>query len=203
MIDAMSPAADESAHRRDGPASGAGWRVRSTRHLFESKWYDLRQDELTLPGGQEITYTFVEHPGYAMVVPLLDDGRVLMERIWRHTLQRTTLECPSGGLDGDEPEAAARRELEEETGHRATTWRPLGRFFGSSGISSEQFHLFLATGLTDDGRMDREPTEDMELVRVPFGELRSRVLAGELGDAPSALGLLLAWESLRAQGETP
>jgi ADP-ribose pyrophosphatase len=185
--------------RRLQPADDGGWRCRASHYLFDSPWYKLRQDELTLPGGEQITYTSVEHPGYAMVVPLLDDGRVLMERVYRHTLQGVALECPSGGLDGEAPEVAARRELEEETGYRAEHFAHLGVFHGSSGISDEHYHLFLATGLRPDGRLARELTEQMELVEVPLGELRGMVLSGELQDGPSALGVLLASEMLRAQ----
>ena len=78
------------------------WKRRATRTLYESRWYNLRQDDLTLPGGEEITYTWVDHPGYAMIVPLLGDGRVVMERVYRHAPGRTLLECPSGGLDGEQ-----------------------------------------------------------------------------------------------------
>ncbi len=186
--------------RRRAPPDDGGWVRRASRYLFRSGWYNLRQDELTLPTGEEITYTLVEHPGYAMVVPLLDDGRVLMERVYRHTLQAVALECPSGGLDGDPPDVAARRELEEETGRRAGRLDHLGMFHGSSGISDEHYHLFLARDLTHDGRMAREPTEQMELVEVPLDELRRAVLAGEVTDGPSALGILLASERLRPQG---
>src|SRR5688500_4399882 len=93
-----------------------GWKRLSSRYLFESRWYRLRQDEVVLPDGQPTRYTLVEHPGYAMAVPVLDDGRVLLERIYRYPLRQTMLECPSGGLDGDAPQQAAGRELEEETG---------------------------------------------------------------------------------------
>lgn len=189
---------DESADRVQ-EADDGGWRVRSSRYLFESPWYKLRQDQLTLPSGEQITYTLVEHPGYAMVVPLLDNGCVLMERIYRHTLQAVALECPSGGLDGEAPERAARRELEEETAHRADRMQHLGVFHGSSGISDEHYHLFLATGLRPDGQLAREITEQMELVEVPLEHLRGMVLGGEVADGPSALGILLAWERLRAQ----
>ncbi len=186
--------------RRLQPPDNGGWLLRSSRKLFESPWYAVQQDELTLPSGEEITYTRIVHPGYAMVVPVFDDGQVLMERIYRHTLQGSTLECPSGGLDGEPPEVAARRELEEETGHRAARWEHLGVFQGSSGISDEHYHLFLATGLTNDGRMARECTESMELLMRPLAELRAAVLAGELQDGPSALGILLAWERRPGQG---
>ena len=102
------------------------WKRRSTRYLYESRWFNLRQDELTLPTGEDITYTTLEHPGYAVIVPILPDGRVVMERVYRHSLDSTLLECPSGGLDGEPPAVAAKRELEEETGYLADHIEPLG-----------------------------------------------------------------------------
>jgi len=174
-----------------------GWRRCGTRHLFESRWFNLRQDDVLLPTGEAITYTFVEHPGYAMVVPLLDDGRVILERIYRYTVRETVLECPSGGLDGEAPELAARRELQEETGWSADRMDPLGSFFGSNGISDERFHLFLATGLRPAGRPAREPTEQIEIVEMPLAEATELALDGRLRDAPSALALILALRHLR------
>ena len=171
-----------------------GWRRKASRYLFESRWFKLRQDELTLPNGDDITYTVVEHPGYVMVVPLLDDGRVVMEHVYRYPVQRTLLECPSGGLDGEAPDVAGRRELEEETGYRALTMAHLGRFTGSNGYSDETFDLFLATGLSADGTIRRENTEQIEVVLMPFAELRAMAAQGAIEDAPSALALLLAWE---------
>jgi len=168
------------------------WHRRSSRYLFESPWFRLRQDELTLPGGEEITYTSIEHGGYVVVVPLLDDGRVVMERVYRHTLERSLLECPSGGRDGDAPADAARRELEEETGYRAGKLEPLGRFHGSTGISNEHFDVYLATELRDDGTISREATEEIELVLVPFAELLRDARAGRVEHAPTALAILLA-----------
>ena len=76
------------------------WILEDSQYLMQSQWYALRQDRLRLPNGSQITYNIVEHPGYVLVVPLLEDGRVVMERIYRYTLGRTCLECPSGGLDG-------------------------------------------------------------------------------------------------------
>jgi ADP-ribose pyrophosphatase len=150
-----------------------------------------------LPAGEEISYTFVEHHGYAMVVPLLDDGRVLLERVYRYTVQRTLLECPAGGLDGEAPEIAARRELLEETGWAAETLEPLGSFYGSNGISNERFHLFLGRGLFHEGEPTLEATEQIELEFLPYEEARRRALAGEIEDAPSALALLLAAQAIQ------
>lgn len=169
-----------------------GWKRRASRYLWKSRWFNVRQDDLTLPTGEDITYTLLEHPGWVVVVPLLDDGRVVMERIYRHTVQRTLLQCPSGGREGDLPEAAARRELEEETGYRAARWTHLGHFVASSGSSDEEFDVYLATGLTADGTPHREPTEQMEIELIPLADLRAAALAGTFGDAPSALAILLA-----------
>jgi ADP-ribose pyrophosphatase len=172
------------------------WTRTDSRYLFQSRWYAVRQDALTSPAGQSITYTVVEHPGYVVIVPLLSDGRVVMERIYRYPLQRVALECPSGSLDGEAPEVAARRELEEETGYRAGHLKWLGKYAGSSGISDEEFSIFLATDLRADGVLRREITEDIEIELIPLVDLRVRVLRGELNDGSSALAILLACEAI-------
>jgi ADP-ribose pyrophosphatase len=171
-----------------------GWKRRASRVLFESPWLRLRQDEVTLPRGDAITYTYVDHGGYVVVVPILADGRVVMERIHRYTVGRSLLECPSGGLDGEEPIVAARRELEEETGYRAGRVVHLGTFYGSTGISNERFDVCLATQLRDDGTIEREATEQIEVELHPLSVLRERSLRGEIEDGPSAFALLLAAE---------
>jgi ADP-ribose pyrophosphatase len=160
--------------------------------LFESQWFKLRQDDVLLPSGEPITYTMVEHPGYSMVVPLLDDGRVILERIYRYTVQETVLECPSGVLEGESPESAAHRELREETGWSAERMLPLGSFFGSNGISDERFELFLATGLRQVGSPRREATEQIDLELMPLAAAAELALSGRVQDAPSALALILA-----------
>ncbi len=174
-----------------------GWITRSSRTLHETPWLRLRQDHVTLPTGEDITYSWVQQGGYVVVVPLLDDGRVVMEHVYRHTLKRSLLECPSGGLDGEDAITAGRRELEEETGYRAQSWTHLGSFFGSPGSSDERFEVVVARGLRRDGEIRREPTEQIEVVTFALDELLRRARAGEIEDGPSALALLL-WA---AQGE--
>lgn len=179
------------------------WRLLASRTLFESRWFNLRQDELQLPSGEAFHYNVVEHPGFVVVVALAASGEVVMERIWRHTVGRRLLECPAGGLDGDAPELAARRELEEETGWRATSLVNLGRFVSTAGVSDAEFDVFLAPESVPDGRLARESTEDIEVELIPLSKLRSMALRGQIEDAPSALGILLAAdrvERLRAEG---
>jgi ADP-ribose pyrophosphatase len=175
------------------------WTRTASRYLFQSRWYAVRQDELIAPEGKAITYTVVEHPGFVVIVPLLSDGRVVMERIDRYPLQRVQLECPSGGLDGEAPEIAARRELEEETGYRADRLIDLGKYAASSGISDEEFSIFLAMDVRPDGVLRREITEDIEIDVIPLADLRSMVLRGEITDAPSALAILLASEAIERE----
>jgi ADP-ribose pyrophosphatase len=172
------------------------WTRTASTYLFQSRWYAVRQDALVSPEGKAITYTVVEHPGYVVIVPLLSDGRVVMERIYRYPLRRVALECPSGSLDGEEPEVAARRELEEETGYRAGRVRWLGQYAGSSGISDEEFSIFLATEVSADGVLRREITEDIEIELIPLADLRAMVLRGDINDGSSALAILLASEAI-------
>jgi ADP-ribose pyrophosphatase len=121
-----------------------------------------------------------------------------MERVYRWTLDDWLLECPSGGLDGEPPEIAARRELEEETGYRAGALEHLGHFAASDGYSNERFDAFLARDVRPDGTPCREPTEQMEIELHPMEALRALALRGGLLDAPTSLAVLLAAERLRS-----
>lgn len=177
----------QDKQRHDG-----GWKRKTSRYLYQSQWYAVRQDGVGLPNGDDITYTMIEHPGYAMIVPLLDERRVILEQVYRYTVQQTLLECPSGGLDGQEPEIAARRELEEETGFLAGKMERLSAYYGSSGISDEVCHVFLATDLRRGGRIQRENTEQMEIVSLPFEHVYQAAMRGELLDGPTAFAILLA-----------
>jgi ADP-ribose pyrophosphatase len=129
---------------------------------------------------------------------MIDERHVLLERLYRYTLQAYSLECPAGGLDGDAPAAAAIRELREETGYVAGSVTPLATFNGSTGISDEVFHIFLATELQRTGEVQREATEQMELVQMPLGDAVRLAESGGIRDSSSALALILAERHLRS-----
>ena len=166
------------------------WEKIDSKYLWRSRWYNLRQDRLRAPGGDEFTYTLVEHPGAVWVVPITADGQIVLIWNYRYAVDDWCYEVPAGGLSGDlTPEQAARRELMEEVGGSAADLRCVGRFYTSNGISDEVAHVYLASGV-ELGEASREPTELMEVRLVPVDEALSMARSGEISDGPSALALL-------------
>ncbi len=172
---------------------------------------EFRVDTIERTDGTTGTRDVVGHPGAVAVLALDDAGRLLMVRQWRVPAGRALLEIPAGTLDvhdgvTEDPDVAARRELEEETGHRAATWRKLAEFWTAPGFASELMHLYLATDMAgvgaDDARLAPDEDERLELRHVPLDEAIAMVDAGELGDAKSILGIL--WlDRLRRTGALP
>jgi ADP-ribose pyrophosphatase len=170
---------------------------------------EFRVDTIERADGTTGTRDVVGHPGAVAILALDPDGRLLMVRQWRVPAERALLEIPAGTLDvhdgvTEDPDVASRRELEEETGHRAATWRKLGQFWTAPGFASELMHLYLATDMAgvgaDDARLTPDEDERLELRHVPLDEAVAMVDAGELGDAKSILGIL--WlDRLRRAGE--
>jgi ADP-ribose pyrophosphatase len=169
----------------------------SSRTLWHSQWYGLRQDTLRDGEGREFTYTVVEHPGSVVILPVTPEGEVVLIRQYRYPVDDFCYEIPAGGLGSDStPEAAALRELQEEVGGQATHLRYVGWYYPSNGISSEKAHLFLATDVKL-GETHREPTESMEIRLVSMAEALRMVRSGEISDGRCALALLWCEPLLR------
>ena len=167
--------------------------VVSSERLLEARVFAVVSERVRLPSGLVQDLVLVDHPGAVCIAPVLPDGTLLMVRQYRHAAGDWLLELPAGRLEaGEDPLVAARRELEEETGFVAEDLAHLGSYYGSSGISDEYFHLFLATGLRATGTMRREATEQMELEFIPLADAVARAYSGEILDAPSAMALMLA-----------
>ena len=168
----------------------ASWETIDSKYLWQSHWYNLRQDRLRTPEGGEYTYTLVDHPGAVWIVPVTAEGRVALIWHYRYPVDDWCYEVPAGGLSpGLSPEEVAHRELLEEVGGRAAELRHMGQFYTSNGISSEVAYVYLATGV-ELGETQREPTELMEIRLVPVEEALRMARAGEITDGPSALALL-------------
>ncbi|MBX5464681.1 MAG: NUDIX hydrolase [Clostridia bacterium] len=146
--------------------------------------------------GREVTHWYVDSPKVACVIPLLPDGRILLERQYRAALDRWILELPAGKAEpGESVEACARRELEEETGYRAASLRELLWFWPVPGYSNEEIHLFLASGL-EPGERKLDPGEELEVEALALETFLAEAEAGRIHDGKT----LLAAAHLRLHG---
>jgi ADP-ribose pyrophosphatase len=167
----------------------------SSSRLHAGRIVNLDLDTVRFPDGSTGTLEMLRHPGASAVVPLLDppedpDPRVLLIRQFRHAADGFIWEVPAGRLDpGEAPEACARRELEEETGMRASALERLTTIYTTPGFTDERIHLFLARGL-EPGNHSREADEFMELHRVRWSDVMRMVEAGEIQDGETLVSLL-------------
>ena len=167
------------------------WLTLERRYLYRNPWCAFRVDEVALPGGDTIEYGVLEGGGFASVVPLTQDGEVVLVHQWRQPLGDFTLELPSGGVDrGEDPRGAAERELFEETGFRAVGLEYLVSVHTSTGRTDEVCHLFRCLAVRDPGGPRPEPTEFIRVVEMPLEEAREKVSSGGITDAATVLGLL-------------
>ncbi len=172
--------------------------VVSSEVVYDGALSRVRVDDVEMPDGATAAREVVEHPDAVAVVPLLDDGSVVLLRQYRHPFGDYQLEIPAGKIDveGESPEETAGRELREETGLTAGSLERLTTFRNSSGWTDEATHVFVGREIRDEGRPDSFEAEheeaDMEIVRLPFDEAIAEVRAGTIVDAKTIIGLLLA-----------
>jgi ADP-ribose pyrophosphatase len=149
--------------------------------------------DLTLPNGRRTEMAMVRHPGSVGVVPLIDDGHVLMEHQYRPCIRETLLEIPAGTLEpGESPPACARREIEEETGYTAAELIDLGRTHILPAYSDEVIHLFIARGLAST-RANLDPDEIIRTQIYPWSRLMDMIAVGAITDALTILALQRTW----------
>ena len=186
---ASSPAADPLHERLVG-----------SQPAWSGRLLEVRVETRERADGSRVRREVVTHPGAVAILALDDDDRLALVRQFRAPAGRSLLEIPAGTLDRDpgtgaaeDPDAAARRELEEETGLRAARWERLAGFWTAPGFATEFMHLYLATGLEPAGSDRAGPDEDehLELVRLPWREAVAAVEGGELTDAKTMVGVLL------------
>jgi ADP-ribose pyrophosphatase len=164
--------------------------------VFAGTLLRVRRDSIRLPDGKPATREFVVHPGAALMVPVLADGRLILERQFRYPLARVILEFPAGKIDaGETPLATAKRELVEEVGYTAGTWRDIGTIHPQVGYSNETITVFEATNLTHVGAQ-LDDGEFLDVVLMTQAQLLSAVDAGEVTDGKTLAALLL-WQRSR------
>lgn len=178
-------------------AEGA-WERLGGERLLETPYFNLRSDRLRLPDGTvKDPYYVLERPDAAIVFPITDEGEVVLVRQYRPPLDRMELGLPAGLVEEEEePEAAARRELSEETGYGGGEWEPLGSLASSPSLKDNWAHLFLASGVGEVAPPDPDEHESIEVVRVPLGEVSELVHSGEVVSSSGVAAVMLALDRI-------
>ena len=161
------------------------WTRLSTEACFETPYYTFSHDRYVLPDGSVGDYHYLDLPGSVMIVPVCPDGRLVMVRQHRYLMGRASLEFPAGGMKQDsDAEAEARRELREEAGLEASIWTGVGAFAPYNGVSNELCRVFVASDLQQVAP-EPEPTEELEVVRVPASRFSELVRSKKMWDGMS------------------
>ncbi len=170
------------------------WTALASALLVDRWWMRLRVDRVQLPGGPVLDeYHVAEYPDWACVLALTDAGDAVLVEQYRYGIDRVILELPAGAIDpGEEPLAAAQRELLEETGHQAREWRRLGRLAVEPGRHTNYGHLYVAVGCHKVAEPDLDPAEDLRLRLTPAASLPSRVEAGDIAHGIHAAAVFWA-----------
>ncbi len=157
--------------------------------LLQGGWLEVHRDDVLLPDGQHATREYIRHPGAVAVIPILDDGRLVLVRQFRYPISKTIIEFPAGKLDaGEDILACARRELQEETGYRAREWALACEIHNAAAYSTESIWLYFARGL-EPGAQNLDSGEFVEVVTMDEAELDALAAGSGLPDVKTRIGL--------------
>ena len=163
----------------------------SSQQIYDGRILKLRLDTVRLPSGRVTKREIVEHDDSIAIVAIDGDDNVLLVKQFRKAVEKEVLEIPAGGIEpGEEPVAAVKRELREETGFLPQRVERIGGFYASPGYSSEFLHLFVASDLTPE-KLQAEDTESIKVERVPISQILELIRTGAINDAKSVAGLLM------------
>ncbi|ADQ40835.1 NUDIX hydrolase [Caldicellulosiruptor acetigenus I77R1B] len=168
--------------------------------IYDGSFISLKVDKVLLPNGNISQRAIVLHSGAAVVVPVDDENNVIFVKQFRKPIEKVIIELPAGKLDKDEnPLECAKRELEEETGYKARELIKLTEIYTTPGFSNEVIHVYLATGLYK-GEAHTDADEFVEVLNIKMADAILMVKKGEIRDAKTIIGLLLANMYLQEQG---
>lgn len=166
--------------------------------VFDGALLHVRQDSVRLSNGQTAQREHIIHPGAVVIIPLLPDGRFLIERQFRYPLQQVMIEFPAGKIDPNEDKlTCAKRELLEETGYHTTHWQYLGMMHPAIAYSNEMIHIYLARNLIA-GKAQPDHGELLEVSTMHLEQMKAAVFAGEITDAKTITCLYWAEYFLHA-----
>ena len=166
------------------------YKLLKSQILFKGKVFDHQVDEIEYESGNRGIREVAIHPGGAVVVPVKDDGKIILVKQFRYPLQNTLIELPAGKLDKDEdPLVCATRELEEETGYKAKEIKKLGKIYTAPGYCTEILHIYSARGLTPGNHNREEGEQGMEIFELSINEIEKMITNGEITDAKTIVGI--------------
>ena len=172
----------------------------SSEEIFDGRLLHVFFDEARLPDGSTSTREWIKHPGASAVLPVFEDGDVMLVKQFRYPVAQLFYEVPAGKIDpGETADSTATRELKEEAGLTCQQFHYLGNFYPSIGYTDEIIHLYLAWDIEEfEQRVDED--EFLEKSRMPFREAVEMVHTGEISDGKTAVTLLRAWKWWQEEG---
>lgn len=169
------------------------FKVINSKIVFEGKVFNVRVDNIQYNGSGNLASRQVAvHPGGAVIVPILNNGKIILVKQYRYPHDEIILELPAGKLDkGEEPLHCAIRELKEETGYTSNKIKKLGKIYTTPGFCNEVLHIFLAKDLSAGDHKREEGEEEMELIELSIAEIDEKIRSGEIVDAKTICGIAM------------
>lgn len=166
----------------------------STNMIYDGKFIKVKKDDVEISNGLKRIREVVVHPGGVVVVALKDNDTILLVKQYRYPIKEALLELPAGRLEiGESPDECIIKELEEETGHIAKTWKSLGYIYTSPGICTEKLYLYLATDL-EFKKQNLEEGEILEYFEYKLDDVFEMIKTGEISDAKTICALMRAFK---------
>ena len=161
----------------------------SSETVYQGRMLQVKCDRVRLPDGGESTREYIVHPGAIVILPVFENGDILLERQHRYPLHRDFIEFPAGKIDhGEEDLSCGKRELREETGYEANEWKHITTLYPCIGYADERLEFYRAQGLIQVGHA-RDADEFLEILRVPFGEAMDWLKSGKICETKTVVGL--------------